>query len=118
MKELTTELKEKVRKAVKEKKIKKFNVKILKIKKRAVTAKLHTQKKPRVYVAYKTSTDDLIIQSEDTIIMLIGHYDNQWSLCLYNRVEGGEILPIHLSFGSKLILIDRNFITLMEKLQQ
>ena len=70
-----------------------------------------------MFFSYRTDTDDLIIQSKDIIIMLIGHYDNQWSLCLYNRAVNGELLSLHLIFGSKLVLIDRNFVTLMERLQ-
>ena len=118
MEELTAELKEKVKKAVREKEIRKVNVKILGISEKTVTAKLHMLKKPRAFFSYRTDdTNDLIIQSKDIVIMPVGHYDSQWTLCLYNRADGGEVLSLHLVFGSKLVLIDRNFVTLMEKLQ-
>jgi len=116
VKELSKELKEKVKDGVRRGVIKKVQVEIVEIveKEKMVRARLKGQRRIREFIAYKTAdTKDLIIQADDTIVMPIGHYSDEWTLCIYNVVKG-KALFLHLRYGAKLALISRDFIGIME----
>jgi len=116
VKELNGELREKIKDGVRRGVIKKVQVEIVEVGERTVKAKLQGQRKAREFIAYRVSnTGDLIIQSSDVIIMPLGHYSSEWTLCVYNSGKGRALVPfLTPAAGARLVLVSREFVGIMK----